>query len=67
MLTEPTLQEKYDFLCDNLETVHMDYCERDGLLALKARLYFQFDSETVPFTTDKAVILSIESSKYKSS
>lgn len=54
-----SLQEKYDFICRQLAIKHVDHWEKDGLLELKPRIYFQFD--IAPMTVDEAIEMAIKS------
>lgn len=56
---QPTLQEKYDFICNQLKMTDIDYYEGDGLLQLKSSIYFQLNNVTVPESIDHAIINAI--------
>lgn len=62
---EPSLQEKYDFLCDKLAITAVDHWEQDALLSTEDKIYFQFSE--APETVDEAVLLAIKTTKFQSS
>lgn len=49
----PTLQQKYDFLCQQLIIKHVDLWEQDAQLELKNPIYFQFNE--LPENIDDAL------------
>lgn len=71
----PTLQEKYDWLCKQLEITDPDHWEKDATLRLKnsypettcgdacRSLYFQFSDTDYPDTIDEAVVLAMRTEK----
>lgn len=69
---KPTLREKYEWLCNQLEITDPDLWEYDALLKLKQKypncesrsLYFCFSPKTFKGTIDEAVVEAMRSQKF---
>lgn len=62
-MSEPTLEEKYAWLCNKFRVHDVDTWEGDALLSPKIAtgVCFQFSTDTeFPITIDRAIILSMQ-------
>lgn len=61
-MMEPTLQQKYDWLCKQMRVRDIDVFECDALLAHKGiTTYFQFPTqEEFPISVDRAIIHAMQ-------
>jgi hypothetical protein len=60
---EPTLQEKYDWLCAKFYVHNICAWENDGLLAVRSStsMYFQFSpQEPLPMSVDRAIVFAMQ-------